>query len=227
MELKKWKDIIESMDTLNGYEFTSNGFKFNKESNFDKVSEFESEEEHSILFKIKDTDLNLTVTFTMIEETKKLVVIFSQEIMYSFDVLDNVEKPEIFLEECYVGAKSKYFELKDKIENGTREVNKLPGIIGLCSSYEGSYIPKTTVLVSLVSKEVKQINGDVLESVILHLDFNYKLVLYYNQKTHLITIKLYSPDKEAVTVINNVSPTVKYIENNLVKAVEPISIRQL
>lgn len=214
MNLSKWKNIIDSMETINGNEFHTIG-------NLDKVIVSQSSEEPCITFNIEDKEINTVVTFTILKNINHLAIVFSQDAIYYFDMDKDIEEPESFIQECYTGAKEEYIKLMYRLKNGNEEGNKLPSIIGLIHSFKDNYIPLTYIRILDIDLTKRIVDKNIAIIKIL-LDFGYSIDIFYYKDTQLSKFILHDDSSERVKIVRDIKPKEWEIKKGLRTVVEPL-----
>lgn len=214
MDLNKWKDIINGMETINGNEFHTIG-------TLDKVIVSQSSEDPCITFNIEDKEINIVVTFTILKNINQLAILFSQDVIYYFDIDEDIKDPKTFIKDCYIGAKEEYKKLIYRLKNGNEEVNKLPSIIGLVHSFKDNYIPLTYIRILDIDVTNKIVDNNI-DTITILLDCGYSIDILYYKNTQRSKFILRDGNLERVKIIRDIEATPWEIEKGLRRVLKPL-----
>lgn len=223
-KLKKIEILLENVKTVNGNEIQDNFTGIGAPPGCRVVKA-----ENALTFKIKDEKLDEypIISFSFLErDNNKLSILFSSQ-YFNFNIPEDleltIESLQNYLDECYIGALRLYKQALKDLEEGTKEVDKFPGLV--------SYI---TEKFSFKSLTITEFNVDYDTSTIyINVPGGYSVRVKYKQgNSHKVVLELLKNN----TLINTVKEfsierdsggtfrVLSKIRLNLEEVVKPISL---
>lgn len=223
-KLKKIEILLENVKTVNGNEIQDNFTGIGAPPGCRVVKA-----ENALTFKIKDEKLDEypIISFSFLErDNNKLSILFSSQ-YFNFNIPEDLELTikslQNYLDECYIGALRLYEQALKDLEEGTKEVDKFPGLV--------SYI---TEKFSFKSLTITEFNVDYDTSTIyINVPGGYSVRVKYKQgNSHKVVLELLKNN----TLINTVKEfsierdsggtfrVLSKIRLNLEEVVKPISL---